>query len=166
MIPIGITGTDAHAENPKKAFYQYYSTQRPVDIGTYPKPAENLPLEIINYDGRIQVERGAFLAWGELRYAKPLTARQQSEYELRPSRNNRDVRRRMDTQAQIVGRWERRNHVPEAKRLTWRHSVFGPYVPGDHVTPEELAERCRLAGKYPDINAGVKRKKSAPTPDR
>ena len=30
--------------------YRYYSTQRPVDIGTYPKPPDNLPLSIVNYD--------------------------------------------------------------------------------------------------------------------
>ena len=44
--------------------YKYYSTQRPVDIGTFPKPAGNEPDEIENYDKRVPVEGGAFLAWG------------------------------------------------------------------------------------------------------
>ena len=44
--------------------YKYYSTQRPVDIGTFPKPPHNAPDEIVNYDQRIPVEGGAFLAWG------------------------------------------------------------------------------------------------------
>ena len=30
--------------------YRYYSTQRPVDIGTYPKSPDNLPLSIVIYD--------------------------------------------------------------------------------------------------------------------
>ena len=38
--------------------YRYYSTQRPVDIGTFPKPADNKPVEIHNYDSRIPVEDG------------------------------------------------------------------------------------------------------------
>ena len=29
--------------------YKYYSTQRPVDIGTFPKPKGNAPDEIVNY---------------------------------------------------------------------------------------------------------------------
>ena len=29
--------------------YKYYSTQRPVDIGTFPKPPRNAPDEIVNY---------------------------------------------------------------------------------------------------------------------
>ena len=36
--------------------YKYYSTQRPVDIGTFPKPSHNDPDEIINYDQRVPVE--------------------------------------------------------------------------------------------------------------
>ncbi|WP_295744958.1 hypothetical protein [uncultured Oscillibacter sp.] len=46
--------------------YKYYSTQRPVDIGTFPKPAGNAPDEIVNYDKRVSVEGGAFLAWGHV----------------------------------------------------------------------------------------------------
>ena len=33
--------------------YKYYSTQRPVDIGTFPKPSRNAPDEIVNYDQRV-----------------------------------------------------------------------------------------------------------------
>ena len=65
--------------------YKYYSTQRPVDIGTFPKPPHNAPDEIVNYDQRIPVEGGAFVAWGHLTYTKPLTAQQASDYELRPA---------------------------------------------------------------------------------
>ena len=65
--------------------YRYYSTQRPVDIGTFPKPTDNKPVEIHNYDSRIPVEDGSMLAWGYLEYAKPLTEKEASDYELRPA---------------------------------------------------------------------------------
>ncbi|MGM9608169.1 MAG: hypothetical protein ACI3XJ_11750 [Oscillospiraceae bacterium] len=75
-----------HAEVP--GLYKYYSTQRPVDIGTFPKPKGNAPDEIVNYDQRIPVEGGAFLAWGHLTYTKPLTEQEAADYELRPAPDN------------------------------------------------------------------------------
>ncbi len=86
-------GVHPISEGPRQAFYKYYSTQRPVDLGTFPKSAENKPLEIINYDTRIPVEGGAFRAWGELRYPAPLTQREMDDYELRPAPGNPDIRR-------------------------------------------------------------------------
>ena len=53
------TGKSAEGKwTPEKAgeapgLYKYYSTQRPVDIGTFPKPPRNAPDEIVNYDRRI-----------------------------------------------------------------------------------------------------------------
>lgn len=70
--------------------YRYYSTQRPVDIGTFPKPPGNAPVEIINFDERRMVEGGAMRAWGELAYLKPLTEKQMDDYELRLAPNNPD----------------------------------------------------------------------------
>lgn len=72
--------------------YKYYSTQRPVDIWTFPEPPDNKPVEIVNYDcdARIPILGENFRAWGELTYAKPLTDKQVYDYELRPSRNNPD----------------------------------------------------------------------------
>lgn len=64
---VGIRQTEA------PGLYKYYSTQRPVDIGTFPKPPYNKPDEIFNYDQRIPVENGSFLAWGYLTYTRPLT---------------------------------------------------------------------------------------------
>ena len=65
LYHVGIVQTEA------PGFYKYYSTQRPVDIGTFPKPPHNAPDEIVNYDRRIPVEGGAFLAWGHLTYTRP-----------------------------------------------------------------------------------------------
>ena len=83
--------------------YKYYSTQRPVDIGTFPKPSRNAPDEIVNYDQRVPVENGAFMAWGYLTYTRPLTKRQTSDYELRPAPDNpdrpRSIREQMKTAA-------------------------------------------------------------------
>ena len=56
-----------------------------MDIGTFPKPPHNAPDELVNYDQRVPVEGGAFLAWGHLTYTKPLTEKQVSDYELRPA---------------------------------------------------------------------------------
>ena len=47
--------------------YRYYSTQRPVDIGTFPKPAGNAPVEIHNYDNRQLVEGDAGLGLAGIR---------------------------------------------------------------------------------------------------
>lgn len=62
--------------------YRYYSTQRPVDLGTYPK-AGGAFIGFENFDKREQVENGSFLAWGWLDYSRPLTDSEISDYELR-----------------------------------------------------------------------------------
>lgn len=124
-------------------FYKYYSTQRPVDTATYPRPKDNLPVGILNYGERRPVENGSFRAWGELLYLAPLTEKEISDFELRASPENIDVRRRMDEQAQTVGKWEDAKRIPDAKRLTWYYSDFGSYVPKEFVTPEQLAACCR-----------------------
>ena len=71
-------------------YYRYYSTQRPVDLGTFPKSPGNAPVEIINFDERRMVEGGTMRAWGELAYLKPLTEKQMEDYELRPAPGNPD----------------------------------------------------------------------------
>ena len=65
--------------------FRYYSTQRPVDIGTFPKPPDNRVMEIVNFDKRIPVENEPFHAWGYVEYQKPLTEKQADDYELRPA---------------------------------------------------------------------------------
>ena len=72
--------------------YKYYSTQRPVDIGTYPKDFANKPIEIKNFDERIYVEleNDSFRAWGYLIYNQPLTQKQIDDYELKPSYESPD----------------------------------------------------------------------------
>ena len=81
-----------HTELGPEGVYRYYSTQRPVDIGTYPKLPDNQPLSIVNYDDdrRRPVADGRLMAWGELTYAKPLTEKQMEDYELKPAPGNPD----------------------------------------------------------------------------
>lgn len=74
---------------PAPEVYKYYSTQRPVDIGTFPK-TENGPVEIVNFDKRENVENGRFQAWGYLLYHASLTDKQIENYELRSAPSNSD----------------------------------------------------------------------------
>ena len=104
---------------PDKETYKYYSTQRPIGIGTYPNSYFNRPVHMDLYFTRQEVTGEAFQAWGAITYAQPLTEREMQDYELRPSRENLDIRRQMDAQAQVVGKWEDAHHVPEQRRLTW-----------------------------------------------
>ena len=94
------------------------------------------------YFTRQQVPGEAFQAWGAIIYAQPLTDREMRDYELRPARENLDIRRQMDAQAQVVGKWEDAHHVPEQRRLTWFYPDFGSYVAKEYVTPEQLAARA------------------------
>lgn len=117
-----------------------------MSIGTFPKHTDSPPIRFENYNGRTWVECNTRLAWGELVYAKPLSDKELRDYELKPSRNNCDVRQRMEAQAQVVGKWEDRKHIPDSKRLTWFHPDFGCYVVKDFISPEQLAERAAVLG--------------------
>ncbi len=79
------TGQPALSEN---GTYRYYSTQRPLSPGTYPRASENKVAEIQNFDNRQSVEEGKMQAWGYVEYTKPLTAKEMQDYELKcvPSR--------------------------------------------------------------------------------
>jgi hypothetical protein len=74
---------------PPMELYNYFSTQRPVDIGTFPKTL-NGPLSFVNFDERLPVEGGAFRAWGILTYSAPLAEKQIYDYELRAAKDNPD----------------------------------------------------------------------------
>ena len=105
---MGIRQTEA------PGLYKYYSTQRPVDIGTFPKPPYNKPDEIFNYDQRIPVENGSFLAWGYLTYTRPLTEKQASDYELRPAPDNPDRPRPIAEQMKNAAKLAEADRGPEA----------------------------------------------------
>lgn len=64
------------------AGYRYYSTQRPIMPGGYPKPKNNEVLEIENFDNKKFVEEVGCQAWGYIEYKKPLGHFDVINYEL------------------------------------------------------------------------------------
>ena len=137
-------GVSEKAARPAPDVYKYYSTQRPVDIGTFPKTGSG-PAEIVNFDQRESVENGKFLAWGYLLYHAPLTEKQMANYELRAAPGNSDRFRltpeQLEQQTQVVGKWEQAKHIPDAKRLTWWYPDFGVFVKNELVSDAELSKR-------------------------
>lgn len=67
---------------PEAKSYRYYSTQRPISMGTYPTKDHSENIFIENYDVKTYVESIGREAWGELRYNTPLSAKELSDYEL------------------------------------------------------------------------------------
>ena len=142
--------------------YRYYLTQRPVDIGTFPKTG-NSPVQIVNFNKREWMENATFRAWGCLAYDTPLSEKQISDYELRAASDNPDRMSlspyQLEAQAQLVGQWEQSRRIPNTKRLTWWHPDFGVFVKKEFVTREQLAERfgqiaeaaSRVAHKKPIV---------------
>ena len=61
---------------------RYYSTERPISIGTYPKPAGNKVLDIINYSEKTYCKEAGRACWGYIDYEKPLTKQEMDDYEL------------------------------------------------------------------------------------
>ena len=59
-------------------------------------------------------------------------------YELRPSRDNPDVWRRMDALAQVMGPWEDVSQLPEGRRLTEWSAEADAYVPKTKATVEKM----------------------------
>lgn len=60
--------------------YKYYSTMRPISIGTFPD--NGTIIEILNFSTQQMVESIGKMAWGYINYGKPLTEKQISDYEL------------------------------------------------------------------------------------
>ncbi len=124
----------------EKAVYKYYSTQRPIDIGTFPK-TENGPVQIVNFDTREGVELGKYQAWGYLVYGAPLTEKQIDDYDLRAAPDNPDIKKRMQELSQVVGEWEEMRKAPDNLRFTSWYTDFGIFIKKDYITPEQMDER-------------------------
>lgn len=137
-------GVSEKAARPAPEVYKYYSTQRPVDIGTFPN-IDSGPIEIVNFDRRESVENGRFQAWGYLLYHAPLTEKQANDYELRAAPGNPDQLRltpeQLEQQVQAVGKWEQSKRIPDVKRLTWWYPDFGSFVKKEFATDTQLSER-------------------------
>ena len=66
--------------------YRYYSTERPVDLGTYPR--DDLAVSITNYDAKTYVEEISKEAWGHIDYKEPISKIYESSYQLVTSKKN------------------------------------------------------------------------------
>lgn len=62
--------------------YRYYSTQRPVSLGTYPKPQGNKVLNIENFEERTFCEQVGREAWGYIEYELPVSDVLLRDFEL------------------------------------------------------------------------------------
>lgn len=61
---------------------RYYSTQRPIVPGSYPKPEGNAVTEILNFEKKAFCEEIGQEVWGYVCYERPLSREQQETYEL------------------------------------------------------------------------------------
>lgn len=61
---------------------RYYSTQRPVGPGTYPRQGGTET--VTNFNGEIFCEEIGREAWGYIEYREPITPEQAKAYELTP----------------------------------------------------------------------------------
>lgn len=59
-----------------------YSTQRPIVPGTFPKPAGNKVVNIVNFDTRQFCKEIGRNAWGYIEYESPLATDTAKQYEL------------------------------------------------------------------------------------
>ncbi len=65
--------------------YRYYSTQRPLWPGAFPRSAENKVAGITDYDRRTFIEELGREAWGCINYERPLAPEDVRDYELVPA---------------------------------------------------------------------------------
>ncbi len=64
---------------------KYYSTQRPAAPGTFPKPAGNKVLEIVNFDELKYCPESGRDCWGYVEYERPLSEEEMQGWELTPN---------------------------------------------------------------------------------
>ena len=65
---------------------RYYSTQRPVMPGSFPRPNGTKVIQIHNFDARTYCPEIDREAWGWIEYNVTLTDKEASDYELIPER--------------------------------------------------------------------------------
>lgn len=63
---------------------KYYSTQRPITPGSFPKPEGNAVVEIVNYDSPTECKEISRTAWGYIEYERPLSGNDAKRWELTP----------------------------------------------------------------------------------
>lgn len=66
-------------------------------------------------------------------------------------------RQRIEEQAELVGKWEDAQRVPEQKRLTWFYPDFGSYVLNYYVTAEQLDAAAKEVARQKALAAEQRR---------
>ncbi len=79
--------------------FKYYSTQRPVSIGTFPKEGA---VEIVNFDRRTFVEDIGREAWGLILYNRELDKNECDDWELVPEGTAIDRKELENTAGKIL----------------------------------------------------------------
>lgn len=98
---------------------RYYSTQRPVTPGTFPKPNGNRVVDIHNYDSSVYCEEIGRVAWGYIDYEQPLHPEDAIDYELYP------VPQKVKSVRFVgVDSWGRRVFEDESGKL-WKYTEPG-----------------------------------------
>lgn len=111
-------------------YFRYYRVKVTPPTGTnFPRPADNPPVAFLNYYEQRPVEGGAFSAWGELWYDRPLSQQMIDRYDLRPSPNNPDVRR--DRPRPIAEQLTEAGRVAAYFQVGRKEQIDGPDRGGD-----------------------------------
>ena len=124
--------------------YRYFSTQRPVSPGTFPK---KLGCVISDYPQKIYIDGMGFSAWGHIDYDEPLTDEEVKNYELKPAKYEFNVK-----------------FNPENEQMVRIHSLFKrwcEYVKEDGSKPfadytiEQFFEVMMQVGSFHTINRQI-----------
>lgn len=81
----------------------------------------------------------------------------EGEEEVIPSHDTPASRQRIEEQAELVGKWEDAQRVPEQKRLTWFYPDFGSYVLNYYVTAEQLDAAAKEVARQKALAAERRR---------
>lgn len=107
---------------------RYYSTQRPITPGSFPRVAFNAVKEIVNFERKTYCEEIGREAWGYIDYEKPLDRYDCNAYELTavPTKTLR---------LRYIGKdsWSRYVYEDEDGKL-WKLT--------DCCSPREVCEQC------------------------
>jgi len=94
---------------------RYYSTQRPIMPGSYPKPEHNKVLCVHSFDSKTYCEEIDREAWGYIEYDYPLRPESALDYELTPPPRKIRILRFVGTDS-----WNREVFKDETGRL-WKY---------------------------------------------
>lgn len=72
--------------------YRYYSTQRPVGPGTFPRPEGNKVVKLHNFDSKTYCQEIGREAWGYVVYKKPVPDEMLRSYEMRAGKSQYTVK--------------------------------------------------------------------------